>query len=367
MGCCLSNPELKPKRFIHEIESEDVSLLDLCAKYNSEINENKTDLLKKLGAAQVSCREFRSYYSKLDLRFSRKSFKPVPTSQEDYECKICYFIFNNFNEKPVLLPCGHSFCLKCLQKDYEMCGKTVCPLHNEVFHENPDSMPIDNSLINLVDGARSNIYCEHHSMIVSRYCFKDKQLLCHDCIYDHMSHDVCDLNDPKVSQVLKLHKTLTQNYLKSIQNHLNVIKGIEVDAKTHEKDLKNNLKSFIGCIKTTQEGLIKKLNEETENYTNEMSGFSSKIQETSMHFSLETAFDHLNHEVQKAQEFMRNIDHTSVTELLDKLKDEDHLNQNILNPDLSPWEEISTQLKHFPESNKLVFSLSLSNLKSIKI
>lgn len=51
--------------------------------------------------------------------------------QSALECTICFENFDAKNMKPMTLPCGHGFCLKCL-KDLHKNGKIECPMCKKV-------------------------------------------------------------------------------------------------------------------------------------------------------------------------------------------------------------------------------------------
>ncbi|CAL4106500.1 unnamed protein product, partial [Meganyctiphanes norvegica] len=45
---------------------------------------------------------------------------------EELECEICCYIYDDANRRPKNLPCGHTFCSKCMAKEITN-GKTTCP------------------------------------------------------------------------------------------------------------------------------------------------------------------------------------------------------------------------------------------------
>jgi len=49
-------------------------------------------------------------------------------------CEICYLNYNETENKPMSLPCGHSICLECLKK-FERNDKTLkCPFDNKFIN-----------------------------------------------------------------------------------------------------------------------------------------------------------------------------------------------------------------------------------------
>ena len=63
-------------------------------------------------------------------------------------CQICYQNFNSEDQYPLLLPCGHSFCVKCIKKMLE----PVEYMQSEDEYDYQEiKCPIDKSLFDLVD------------------------------------------------------------------------------------------------------------------------------------------------------------------------------------------------------------------------
>ncbi|KAF1380817.1 hypothetical protein PFLUV_G00167940 [Perca fluviatilis] len=55
-------------------------------------------------------------------------------SEEQFRCSICLDIFN----KPVSIPCGHNFCMGCINRFWDTRHKSECPLCKEAFRKRPE-------------------------------------------------------------------------------------------------------------------------------------------------------------------------------------------------------------------------------------
>uniref|UniRef100_A0A3B5LM32 RING-type domain-containing protein n=1 Tax=Xiphophorus couchianus TaxID=32473 RepID=A0A3B5LM32_9TELE len=55
-------------------------------------------------------------------------------SEEQVLCVICMDSFTD----PVSIPCGHNFCLECINGFWDSSHKSECPLCKESFHTRPD-------------------------------------------------------------------------------------------------------------------------------------------------------------------------------------------------------------------------------------
>jgi hypothetical protein len=48
------------------------------------------------------------------------------------ECSICFNDFNEHNNRPLILPCGHTFCKACIQQQQQK-GASQCFLDRKAF------------------------------------------------------------------------------------------------------------------------------------------------------------------------------------------------------------------------------------------
>ncbi|XP_034006119.1 nuclear factor 7, ovary isoform X2 [Trematomus bernacchii] len=71
-------------------------------------------------------------------------------SDEQFLCSICLDVFNN----PSSTPCGHSFCLACINRYWDGAMVCVCPLCKKTFMKRPD-LQINRTLREITDQFRS--------------------------------------------------------------------------------------------------------------------------------------------------------------------------------------------------------------------
>lgn len=55
-------------------------------------------------------------------------------SEEQFRCCICLDIYND----PVSIPCGHNFCLDCIEGFWDTKNTSECPLCKETFSRRPE-------------------------------------------------------------------------------------------------------------------------------------------------------------------------------------------------------------------------------------
>ncbi|XP_057682269.1 E3 ubiquitin-protein ligase TRIM65 [Corythoichthys intestinalis] len=143
----------------------------------------------------------------------------MDSRDSDLICSICLDTFHI----PVTIPCGHSYCQKCITSHWDITCKSdigpCCPFCNTKFA----SRPILNrnvSLSRLTEAAISNtgasrkdcggeeggpILCEHHHKPLVYYCKRDKMSVCYECaILDCKNHEKDLLETEKKNQKLLL-------------------------------------------------------------------------------------------------------------------------------------------------------------------
>ncbi|XP_032355311.1 nuclear factor 7, brain isoform X2 [Etheostoma spectabile] len=79
----------------------------------------------------------------------RMSLRGSFLSDEQFLCSICLDVFNN----PSSTPCGHSFCMACISKYWDVCKVFQCPLCNKSFQTRPE-LQINRTLREIVDQFR---------------------------------------------------------------------------------------------------------------------------------------------------------------------------------------------------------------------
>uniref|UniRef100_A0A8C4R282 Uncharacterized protein n=1 Tax=Eptatretus burgeri TaxID=7764 RepID=A0A8C4R282_EPTBU len=117
-------------------------------------------------------------------------------------CTMCLQVF----EEPIALPCGHSFCLCCVENCWENKQKATChacPNCHEIFPQKPQ-LKKNLTLASLVDmiklsrsedaDMRCEPKCTEHGDSFHFYCEDDESLICSMCMAgQHQDHKVVAL------------------------------------------------------------------------------------------------------------------------------------------------------------------------------
>lgn len=220
------------------------------------------------------------------------------------ECSVCFEIFND----PRVLPCQHSFCLRCLQGTWasKQPKDTVnCPLCRERFvipEEGVCGIRKDhrvNALMDVYDlnTVNKSQFCgEHKGKALDLYCRSCKTVVCSSClIKDHSGHTVselCEFLDETRKQMSKELEKLSKcekkmnkkkirlgksdEFLKEIDSTEKAInkKADELKQRSGNRQLieeqRLSLLEELCIIKQKQLKEIMKEKEETENHSAEI-------------------------------------------------------------------------------------------------
>ena len=112
-------------------------------------------------------------------------------------CGRCKMKYDNISKIPkILITCGHTFCLDCLERKKDIIGvnqvKIVCFICSiETIAETIDNLPKNMAILeNREKREKFDFLCEHHSKEIEAFCDNDKTMLCVSCIIEntHKNH-----------------------------------------------------------------------------------------------------------------------------------------------------------------------------------
>lgn len=301
-------------------------------------------------------REFRKEISKLDFRFSNKCIKPVYKRTDELECPICSFLFNSNEEKPLLLPCGHTVCRKCIKKEFSALGRTKCPFDRQEYSANINSFSVVFSLISLAENAQNNLICERDDYPLTHYCRGDHSFLCGHCISEHFSHDLIKLDEgilPELKewqqntqettdQLKELRKTVYCLIAKSRKTEEQVVEALE----THAAKLRSELKTVLADLEVKIEAHI-----------SEASRIMQEIKLNSSSNALEEAYYKLDNEINKSDEYFREFESLPLKEKLEKYREGTVKVSELSTPDLAPYYQLKDTINEATDYRTLIYGM----------
>ena len=116
------------------------------------------------------------------------------------DCKICFRIYNEV-KKPIMLPCGHTFCSSCVQALSPEEG--FCPTCRKDIKTEFQQLPVNFAFLELALAIGKNInsssaseedkktftsdsFCMNHdNQVIVYWCKTSEEWLCEICVVDH--------------------------------------------------------------------------------------------------------------------------------------------------------------------------------------
>ncbi|CAG9311297.1 unnamed protein product [Blepharisma stoltei] len=348
-------------------------VLDIYEETQVESRKLRDELSSCVQMTESSISNLSKSFQHFTKVFSKKNLHNYSMYQEDLECAVCGLPYNTLEEKPIELPCEHTFCLKCLKKDYAVNGTITCIIDMTEFDIDPMSLEENGQLKTFVDSSDEPLYCEDHILPLTKLCSKDKKLLCSLCESEHHGHIIYNLGSSDKDEKLKIDELLTkwkksaESYVSTLKDRVQEFEKCTVKAKQEEKTIRETIETHIAEVKQARKSIIDKINEAAMNYIEALSESSKKIFSIAPSGELKDASDRLNGEISKAEGFLRDFDSKTNGEKLERLKNWDMDVPNELNPpDLSSLISINSKLQEIKDFYSLILSEAIYS-KDIKL
>lgn len=117
-----------------------------------------------------------------EFHFTLKSFSLLAMaasntflSEEHLQCSICLEIFT----KPVSTPCGHNFCMVCLNKYWDKSQKSICPFCKKKFAKRPE-LCVNTFISNLAAQFKQSVRGQS-STVTEKPCAAQGNVSCDVC------------------------------------------------------------------------------------------------------------------------------------------------------------------------------------------
>uniref|UniRef100_A0A8C2JWJ6 E3 ubiquitin-protein ligase TRIM39-like n=1 Tax=Cyprinus carpio TaxID=7962 RepID=A0A8C2JWJ6_CYPCA len=124
------------------------------------------------------------------------------TLTEELQCSICLGVFTD----PVSTPCGHNFCMTCLNEHWDNSQTCSCPYCKETFKQRPD-LKTNTTLRELVDHYK-NKSPEKNSEVLCDICEERKLKALKSCLVCQSSYCETHLEPHLRVTGLKKHKLM---------------------------------------------------------------------------------------------------------------------------------------------------------------
>ncbi|XP_043073960.1 tripartite motif containing 35-1 [Puntigrus tetrazona] len=144
--------------------------------------------------------------------------------EDDLSCPVCTELFRD----PVLLSCGHSFCLRCINDHWASSRSGNCPVCRQVCaHEPVSNLSLRNTCESYLreqserEERDEEHECPIHGERVELFCQTDERVLCSECKrHEHARHKTQPLQQAVRQRKARLKAALrpAEKTLWSLQN-----------------------------------------------------------------------------------------------------------------------------------------------------
>ncbi|XP_043942858.1 zinc-binding protein A33-like [Protopterus annectens] len=297
---------------------------------------------------------------------------------EEMTCAICLQLF----ESPVMLECGHNFCMSCINMFWDTPVKLSCPECRQQFDDR--KFTVNRLLANLVEKVQRQILrenyqsedtgqeyvsrsttvaeqqdglnCSEHGKILELFCEEDIALACVLCVSKHYGHHLVSLSEAMSTYQDRLKTMLTS--LESTLNSHNDLKvkqeqkasDIKICSQTLKKHISSEFAKLYQFIQNKEQQLLQQLQKDTAGLLREMDKNVMRITEKSSTILQQTANIHLTLELEDPILFLMEV--KNEVERSSELQDKDHvtlvnreLNSSLYkNPELlhNVWKEMES-------------------------
>ena len=231
---------------------------------------------------------------------------------DSISCEIDLEIFhpNIEDKKPRVLPCGHTFCTKCIKNLRTNSKDVVCPLDRKEFLvENIDDLPINFSLLRILDSFCAT--CENKVTDISYLCDHCHKRICNECKPKHFEEYKATIkvklfNLSKQIYIYESNASDLKTFLNTdLQSTRTYIDRTIPKMKGNEKA---NIASSVVKFYTDHEGYLEKLKKEHEiirEKSKQIGEIKSEFEQTTFEVGLNEA---KNESIRKLEQLNESID-----------------------------------------------------------
>ena len=204
-----------------------------------------------------------------------------------HECFICDYQYDRENKKPLVLPCGHSYCAACV-RDMRSNKRNTCPecrknwgnvdiAHLTICYQlMPDAQQEgrEDSSSGMVDsceehGIKNTFWCQTCTMLLCNICLDKNHKKCDWCLIETAVRNQVGILATTVGRVLSNIDEAQKKVDFALHNNtskLSTLRMFKISIKDLETEAENVTKSLSSSKKDLEEGRKKLSEMNTENF-----------------------------------------------------------------------------------------------------
>uniref|UniRef100_G3N7R7 Uncharacterized protein n=1 Tax=Gasterosteus aculeatus TaxID=69293 RepID=G3N7R7_GASAC len=219
---------------------------------------------------------------------SRKNTQLVLYSDQ-FLCSICLDVFTD----PVTTPCGHNFCMNCINEHWNTSDQNLCPMCKKDFITRPD-LRVNTFISEMVvqfrqsaqQKASSSRMCTKHDKPLELFCKSDQTCVCMLCtILDHKNHEYVPLEEEYEEKKVELKKKEAeiQQMIQKRRVKIQEIKhSVDLSEEDAGREKAEGVQVFTDLMESVERGLkefLKTIEEKQETTKKQAEAFIRELEE----------------------------------------------------------------------------------------
>ena len=299
-------------------------------------------------------------FDSLSFFFSGKSLDCAYQVPPELMCGECFISYNEEEEIPLALACGHSLCQACCLRHYKEEKMISCPLECPPTLDPPEGLARNDWTLNRAKALREAQYCFEHESIADCFCVTCKVTVCEEC--DHGKHVIVKVSSSEFVKEFVLWQRNLDSYLKTLEDGEKAVfahraRFVELKEVLHEA-----LETHLHHIKAAQIEVKKAIIGSTQDHLDEIQGFAQEMKLSMPIKDLKLFIDVISAEIGKVKEVAESVGSMQPANSLNELRKISlKANPMLEAANFSPWEDCCKALSS--EKNFEYFIIAMASVR----
>lgn len=370
MGCCQSNESPTPTTTKLQTRSPSLTRQFTSKNQNTITKKftNQVEYLKSfssivdsiLKSGQKSLLDYQKMFDSFSFYFSDKSTDCIYQVPADLTCGECFISYNEEEEIPLSLACGHSLCKVCCLRQFKEEQMVSCPLECPPTLDSPEGLIRNDWILNRAKALRQARFCFEHESVADWFCVTCKVTVCEEC--DHGKHLIVKLASSEFLKEFVVWQRNLEGYLKTLEENEKVVFAHRSRFVELKEVLFEALERHLKDIKEAQVRVRNAVIGTTQDHLDEIQGFAQEMKLRMPIKDLKLFIDVVSAEIEKAKEVNESVASMKPAQAVKELRKVcSKANSMIEAPNFSPWEDCCKILSS--EKNFEYFIIAMASIR----